>query len=103
MCCVWLMLFPLATFLVGLYNRVYLVTTRGYSIGQGVMKLKVIDAQGQLLTQGNAFLRLLVEAAMSLIFVLHILDALWPLWDPYKQTLHDKIVGSYVIQNPNVV
>src|SRR5579864_565003 len=48
MCCMMIVLFPLATLLVGVYNRVYLVAQRGASIGQGVMKLKVVDGNGNL-------------------------------------------------------
>ena len=101
MCCVTLIIFPLATLLVGLYNRVYLVSLRGYSIGQGVMKLKTIDANGQLLTQGNALIRLLAQAALGFIPFVGMLDLLWPLWDDRCQTLHDKAVGSFVIHNPD--
>ncbi len=100
MCCVSLLLFPLATLLVGLYNRVYLVSQRGYSIGQGLVKVKVVDANGQLLTQGTALIRLLVQAGMGLLPFLPLLDLLWPLWDERRQTLHDKAVGCYVINNP---
>ena len=102
MCCFLLFLFPLSTLLVGLYNRVYLVSLRGYSIGQGVMKLKVVDAQGNLLSQGTALIRLIVQAALGFVPLLPLLDLLWPLWDPYRQTLHDKAVGCFVIYNPDV-
>src|SRR5262249_28217388 len=36
-CCMFIMLFPMATLFVGLYNSVYLIAQRGYSIGQGVV------------------------------------------------------------------
>ena len=101
MCCVLLIIFPVASLLVGIYNRVYLVSQRGYSIGQGVMHLKVIDANGQLLTQGNAAIRLLVQVALGFIFFAGVLDLLWPLWDDRSQTLHDKAVGAFVIHNPD--
>lgn len=97
-CCVFILLFPLSTFLVGLYNGVYLVSSRGASIGQGVMKLKVVDANGQLLSVGTALLRLLVRVVMAAIAILWILDLLWPLWDDRRQTLHDKVVGSFVLK-----
>jgi uncharacterized RDD family membrane protein YckC len=99
-CCFMLFLFPLATFLVGLYNRVYLVAQRGYSIGQGVMKLKVVDARGNLLSMGTLVIRLIVQALLGMIPIVGILDLLWPLWDVPRQTLHDKAVGSFVINNP---
>jgi len=100
MCCVVLLTFPLATLLVGIYNRVYLVAQRGYSIGQGVVKIKVVDANGQLLSQGTALIRLLAQAGMGFVPLLPVVDLLWPLWDERRQTLHDKAVGSYVIDNP---
>lgn len=96
-CCCMLSLFPAAMLAVGLYNRVYLVSERGYSVGQGVMKIKIVDAQGNLLTFGTALIRLLVQVALGFIPILPLLDLLWPLWDPQRQTLHDKAVGSFAI------
>jgi len=101
-CCVFLVLFPLASLAVGLYNRVYLIASRGYSIGQGVVKIKVVDANGALLTQGTALIRLLAQVAMGFVPFLPLLDLFWPLWDDRRQTLHDKAVGCYVINNPPV-
>jgi uncharacterized RDD family membrane protein YckC len=97
MCCMMLLLFPFATFFVGLYNSVYLIAQRGYSIGQGVMRVMVVDANGNLLTAGTAFIRLLVRVAFGFVPFLPALDLLWPLWDMRRQTLHDKAVNSYVI------
>lgn len=103
LCCVMILLFPVATLAVGFFNSVYLVAQRGFSIGQGLVKIKVVDANGNLLTQGTAFVRLLVRVALSLVPVLPLLDLLWPLWDPRRQTLHDKAVNCYVINNPSGV
>jgi uncharacterized RDD family membrane protein YckC len=99
MCCMFLLLFPLATLLVGLYNGVYLIALRGASIGQGLMNIKVVDANGNLLTQGTAFVRLVVRAVMGFVPLLPMLDLLWPLWDVRAQTLHDKAVNCYVVNN----
>lgn len=99
-CCMFVLLFPLATLLVGLYNGVYLISQRGYSIGQGLVNIKVVDAAGNLLTQGSAVIRLLVRAAMGFVPILPVLDLLWPLWDVRGQTLHDKAVNCYVVNNP---
>jgi uncharacterized RDD family membrane protein YckC len=103
MCCLMILLFPLATLGVGLYNSVFLVAKRGFSIGQGIVKIKVVDANGNLLTQGTAFVRLLVRVALSLVPILPLLDLLWPLWDLRRQTLHDKAVNCYVVNNPSGV
>ncbi len=101
LCCVMILFFPIATLAVGLFNSVYLVAQRGFSIGQGLVKIKVVDSNGNLLTQGTAFIRLLVRVALSFVPFLPLLDLLWPLWDVRRQTLHDKAVDCYVINNPS--
>ena len=99
-CCCIFALFPIAMLLVGLWNKVYLVAQRGSSIGQWVVKIKVVNAQGHLLTQGQALLRLLAHVGLSFVPLGGVIDLLWPLWDDRRQTLHDKAVGCYVIANP---
>jgi uncharacterized RDD family membrane protein YckC len=99
MCCVMILLFPISTLLVGLFNSVYLVSQRGASIGQGVMNLKVVDINGNLLSMGTAFIRLIARVALGFVpMVGPLLDLLWPLWDEKRQTLHDKAVGSFVLK-----
>ncbi len=96
-CCLWFALFLFASLAVGLYNKVYLVSSRGASIGQGVMHIKVVDAQGGLISQSNALIRLLVHVGLGFLPFGSIIDLLWPLWDERRQTLHDKAVSCYVI------
>ncbi|WP_321477954.1 RDD family protein [uncultured Paludibaculum sp.] len=98
-CCCTLSIFPISFLIVGIYNRVILVSQRGYSIGQGVVKVKVVDANGQLLSQQTAGIRLLAQVGLGFIPFLGLVDLLWPLWDPARQTLHDKAVGSFVVMN----
>ncbi len=70
----------------------------GYSIGKGVLGIKLIgEATGQPIGAGMAFVRQLC----------HILDGaacylgfLWPLWDAKAQTFADKIVKTVVIVQP---
>jgi uncharacterized RDD family membrane protein YckC len=98
-CCFAFVLIPISVFVGGLFNTVYLVSKRGSSIGQGVMGLKVVDAQGGLLPFGSAFVRLLARVGLGFIPIVGgFLDLLWPLWDEQRQTLHDKAVGSFVIK-----
>lgn len=99
-CCCMLALVPVSTILVGLYNKVHLVSQRGYSVGQGVMKIKIVDGNGNLLTFQTALIRLLAQAGLSFIPFLGAIDLLWPLWDAQRQTLHDKAVGSFAINDP---
>jgi uncharacterized RDD family membrane protein YckC len=82
----------------GLYNKVYLVAQRGFSVGQGVMKLRVVTQQGGLVPTSTLVLRLLITSAFGLLIIVPLLDLLWPLWDEKRQTLHDKAVGTFVIK-----
>jgi uncharacterized RDD family membrane protein YckC len=97
-CCVMLVLFPISALVVGIFNKVYLISNRGASIGQGIMKLKVVDVNGNLLSFGTAFIRLLAQIGLGLVPFGSLLDLLWPLWDDKRQTLHDKAVGSFVMK-----
>lgn len=75
-----------------LYNC-YLLGRDGATFGKRLMKVKVLDAQGQPLGFGKAFLRELVKQALGgFCFVL----LLWPLWDDQKQGLQDKMFGTHV-------
>jgi len=100
MCCT-LAAIPLAMLAVGLYNKVYLLSKRGFSIGQGVMKVKIVDAAGNKLTMNTAIIRLLAQIGLAIVPFGAALDLLWPLWDAQRQTLHDKAVGSFAINNPS--
>lgn len=70
----------------------------GYSIGKGVMGIKLVKAEtGLPIGAGMSFVRQIA----------HILDGLpcylgflWPLWDEKRQTFADKIIGTYVIDQP---
>lgn len=99
-CVLFFVLPPISYLIIGLLNKVYWVSTRGYSIGQGVMKLKVVDKNGSLIPMGTSILRLAVTVGLSFVpLVGGLLDLLFPLFDdPTRQTLHDKAVGTYVIK-----
>lgn len=75
-----------------LYNC-YLLGRDGATLGKRMMKVKVLDAQGQPLGFGKAFLREIVKQALGgFCFIL----LLWPLWDEQKQGLQDKMFGTHV-------
>lgn len=75
-----------------LYNC-YLLGRDGATIGKRLMKVKVLDALGQPLGFGKAFLREIVKQALGgFCFIL----LLWPLWDEQKQGLQDKIFSTHV-------
>jgi uncharacterized RDD family membrane protein YckC len=101
-CLSWMVMPAIVYFGLGLYLKVYLVSKRGYSVGQGVAKLRVVTPQGSLVPVGTLVLRLLVQTLFFFIpfigWLLAVLDLLWPLWDAQRQTLHDKAVGTFVIK-----
>jgi uncharacterized RDD family membrane protein YckC len=97
-CCFGILLAAVSVFVVGIYNKVFLVSKRGFSIGQGIMKLKVLDSNGNLPQIGTLVLRLLVQIGLGVIPIVGLANALWPLWDEKKQTLHDKAVGTFVVK-----
>lgn len=98
-CCLFFILPPISYFVAGLANKVYFVSKRGYSVGQGIMKLKVVDGQGNLISTSTAIIRLLATVGLAFVPIVGgFLDLLWPLWDPQRQTLHDKAVGTFVIK-----
>ena len=86
----------------GLYNKIYLVSKRGASIGQNFQKLRVVDATGNIPSIGTLLLRLIVQAGLSIVpfvgWILVLLDLLFPLWDEKKQTIHDKAASTYVLK-----
>ena len=101
--CLGMLITFISVFGLGIFNKIYLVSKRGSSIGQGVMNLRVVDATGNIPPMGTLLIRLLVQVGMSFVPFLSIFlvlaDVLWPLWDEQKQTLHDKAAGTFVIKN----
>ena len=92
----------LSVFGFGLYNKIYLVSKRGSSIGQNFQKLKVVDAGGNIPSVGTLLLRLLAQMGLGFVpfvgWILVLVDLLFPLWDEKKQTIHDKAASTYVIK-----
>ncbi|MFN0027905.1 MAG: RDD family protein [Acidimicrobiales bacterium] len=88
----------------GAYNG-YLNGSTGQSIGKKVVGLKVVGEQtGQVIGGGQGVLRWAIAAVPGIIPcagpLYNLVDLLFPLWDPKKQTLHDKAVKTLVIVVP---
>jgi uncharacterized RDD family membrane protein YckC len=69
----------------------------GQTPGDAVMSIRVVDFRngtGAPIGYGRA----LGRALMSIVsFLALFLGYLWMLWDPEKQTWHDKVAGSVVV------
>ena len=90
--------------LQGFYLVYLLSRPRGQTLGNRAAKTRVASAStGQGITMSTAFMRWFITAlfSFSLVFGVGVLlvplDYLWPLWDPRRQTLHDKIAGTIVV------
>jgi uncharacterized RDD family membrane protein YckC len=69
----------------------------GQTVGKRALSVKVVDARtGTPLGVGRAVGR---HFAKILSAIPCFLGFLWMLWDPQKQTWHDKMVGSYVVSD----
>ncbi len=71
----------------------------GSSIGKGIMKFKVVGEEtGQPIGFGKSVLRELIYlVAYGLCGIVWIVAVLFPLWDPKRQSLVDKLVKTVCI------
>ncbi len=83
---------------------------RGQTPGKQIVGIRVIRDDGTPSSWGYTFLRefvikfLLVGTLSSATSgIVRLVDYLWPLWDRAEkmQTLHDKLLGTIVVQNPH--
>lgn len=81
--------------LLGIIYYGYFLSTTGQTLGGRAMGIKVVDANGNVLPVGKAVLRYLASIVSAIILGI---GYLMMLWDSKKQTLHDKIAGSYVVK-----
>ncbi len=89
-----------AVLVVG-YGTLLCGSRRGQTLGMMAVGVRAVDAAtGAPIGYGRAFWRALFEYILALAcFLPWVLDMLFPLWDPKKQTLHDKVARSVVIEN----
>jgi uncharacterized RDD family membrane protein YckC len=75
---------------------------RGQTIGKKALNIQVREATtGGPLGPEKGVVRYLVDgiaAFLPPLLLFNLLDGLWPLWDPRRQALHDKLVNSVVIK-----
>lgn len=73
--------------------------TTGSSIGKGIMKFKVVGEEtGQPIGFGKSVLRELVYiVAYAACGIVWIVAVLFPLWDPKRQTLVDKLIKTVAV------
>jgi uncharacterized RDD family membrane protein YckC len=72
----------------------------GQSIGKQVVGLRLVrEADGRPLGGGLGLLRVLIRGGLGAVSggVWSALTVLWPLWDPRRQTLEDKLLHTLVV------
>jgi uncharacterized RDD family membrane protein YckC len=77
----------------------YLNGLHGQTVGKRVLGIRVVDGDtGQPIGFRRGLVRYGVVAALSMALVVpELIDGLWPLRDPRRQSWHDKAVRSIVI------
>jgi uncharacterized RDD family membrane protein YckC len=72
---------------------------RGQTVGKMALNIRVCDVStGGSIGYGRAFLRWLVASILwAVLYIPGIVDVLFPLWDPKRQTIHDKAARSVVV------
>lgn len=75
----------------------------GQTFGKRLFGIQVRDATGEggSIGPGRAVLRFSTVGLFRLVpffGLFTLLSGLWPLWDPRRQALHDKIAGSVVVR-----
>jgi uncharacterized RDD family membrane protein YckC len=83
-----------------------LIAARGATLGMSFVGIHVVDEQGQNPSIPRSLGRWAFTQAFSTVSgivpylgsVLWLLDPLWMLWDPEKQTLHDKVAKTWVLK-----
>jgi uncharacterized RDD family membrane protein YckC len=83
--------------LVGLAYFMYFWSSYGHGVtlGNRVMKLRVIKTDGSELTLTDAFLRYI---GLILSFLCFFIGVIWVGFDANKQGWHDKIASTYVVK-----
>lgn len=90
---------PIIALAYVIWNLGYRQGETGSSIGKTIMKFKVISEKtGQPLGFGMSFVREIIYlVAYFGCGILWLIAVLFPLWDPKRQTMVDKIVSSICV------
>jgi len=77
------------------YSVFFIGSGSGQTPGMRVLGIRAIDARtGGRIDYGTAFVRYLIAIGSGLACYI---GYLWMLWDPEKQTWHDKVAKTFVV------
>jgi len=74
---------------------VFMVGMYGATLGKMILKIRIVKEDGAKVSFVDAFIR---ELASYISAVVLFLGYLWVLWDPKKQSWHDKIAHTVVVR-----
>jgi len=77
-----------------IYYVRFWTTSEGQTIGKGMMNIRVISTDGSSISVGKGIIRYLGYIISGLIFSLGFI---WITFDGKRQGWHDKIAGTYVV------
>ena len=84
-----------------------IVLGRAQTPGKQIVGIRAVNYAGEPLGWGMMFVReFLVKGLLFGILygltlgIMFFVDNLWPLWDENNQTLHDKVVSTYIVHMP---
>jgi uncharacterized RDD family membrane protein YckC len=75
--------------------QLYFLSQKGQTPGAMLLGIKLVDANGKLLTLGPLVVRILMAYVSGAVI---LIGYLWMLWDANKQTWHDKVANGYVVR-----
>jgi len=88
----------LVVLIVVAYGGLMCGSERGQTVGMMAVGVRAIRLDtGGPIGYGRAVGRGVLEWILSILVLPWIVDMLFPLWDPKRQTLHDKATGTVVI------
>ena len=76
------------------YEALLIAYWNGQTIGKKAMGIRVVSAGGAPVPVGMAFARAVMKIVSGMVL---LLGYLWMLWDPNRQTWHDKVAQTYVV------
>lgn len=91
--------FVVGRFLVApLYSTFFHAGPRGQTLGKRAAGIRVRREDGaERLGLGRSFGRSYMTTLFWLLWIPALLDGLWPLWDKRRQTWHDKVASTLVV------
>lgn len=81
-----------------------LLRSRGATLGKLLFRMRVVPVDtgrsGPGLATKTAWLRPVANQLFGIIWLVSLVNYLFPLWDRRRQTLHDKVAATQVVREP---